>query len=230
MNLDIISTLILILVSIVIGFMLSALISNLRGSNTPRESSPSSQSSPYQEIARLWRNPKNESLLVEIDGEIHPSLDDLNENQKKELAVASGDLRTWLRIFPKPSQINQSSAFTAEMPEEPSSFPSYSPQNTFDEPEKPSLNPFQVFTRAVQESPQQAPSKSIAQQIDDILQAKLENTPFKNRGIRLVELPEEGMVVMVGLEKYKDVEDIPNEEIRNILRDAVEEWEKGETG
>jgi len=31
----------------------------------------------------------------------------------------------------------------------------------------------------------------------------------------------------VGLEKFKDVEDIPNEDIRNVIHAAVEEWEQG---
>ncbi len=188
-----------------------------------------SKSSRHNEIARLWRDRVNEDLVLEIDGKTYRSVDALSEEQQKEMVLASSDLRTWLRIFPKPAQITDSAAFTTSIDEE-SSFPSYTPQSSQDEKEQPNLNPFQVFSRAVQETPPQRPgTKSIVAQIDEILQEKLEGTTFENRGIRLVELPEEGMVVMVGLDKYKEVEDIPNEDIRNFIHEAVEEWEKGGT-
>jgi hypothetical protein len=70
------------------------------------------------------------------------------------------------------------------------------------------------------------PPKSIVAQIDDILQEKLEGTPLSKRGIRLRELPNQHMAVMVGLDQYEGVEDVPDEEIRNLIRSAVSEWEK----
>jgi hypothetical protein len=144
------------------------------------------------------------------------------------MVLVSSDLRTFLRIFPKPAQITESDAFSASFEEGPASFFSATPEQSFGEQERPSLNPFQVFSRSGPESPaQEAAWKSIVAQIDEILQEKLEGTAIKDRGIRLVELPNEGMVVMVGLEKFKDVEDIPNEDIRNVIHAAVEEWEQG---
>lgn len=227
---DLITILILVIVSLVIGFMFSNLVQNLRGGREEVGTPQLSNSTRYDEIARLWRDRSKENLLVEINGEIYQSVDDLSENHQKEMVLAASDLRTWLRIFPKAAQISESSAFTTSM-DEGSSFPSYSPQVTQAEPEKPSLNPFQVFTRATQEVPaQETTSKSIVAQIDAILQQKLEGSVFENRGIRLVELPEEGMVVMVGLDKYKDVENVPNKEIRKLIHEAVEEWEESETG
>jgi hypothetical protein len=227
---DLITTLILVIVSLIIGFMLSSLVQSLRGGREEGQTPELLDSSRYGEIARLWRDRSKENLLVEIEGEIYQSIDDLSENHQKEMVLAASDLRTWLRIFPKPAQISESSAFTTSIDEE-SSFPSYSPQIPQSEPDKPSLNPFQVFSRATQETPaQETSSKSIVAQIDAILQQKLEGSAFENRGIRLVELPEEGMVVMVGLDKYKDVENVPNQEIRNLIHAAVEEWEEGESG
>jgi len=41
-----------------------------------------------------------------------------------------------------------------------------------------------------------------------------------------MELPNKGLVVMVGLDQYDRVEDVPNPEIRNLIRIAVEEWER----
>lgn len=227
---DLIATLILVVVSLIIGFLISTLVQNLRGGSEAGQTSELLSSSRYDEIARLWREKSNENLLVEIEGEIYRSVDDLGENHQKEMVLAASDLRTWLRIFPKPAQISESSAFTTAIDEE-SAFPSYTPQAPQSEPDKPSLNPFQVFSRTTQETPsQEITSKSIVAQIDAILQQKLEDSAFANRAIRLIELPEEGMVVMVGLDKYKDVENVPNQEIRDLIHAAVEEWEEGETG
>ena len=225
---DIIWTLILAVVSLAIGFVLSTLIYNLRGAGEAGETSELAKSSRNQELARLWRDRLNENLILEIEGKSYRTVDELSEDQQKEMVLVSSDLRTFLRIFPKPAQITDSEAFTASFEEGPSSFFSTTPEGSFGEQERPSLNPFQVFSRSGLELPaQEAASKSIVAQIDEILQEKLEGTAIKDRGIRLVELPNEGMVVMVGLEKFKDVEDIPNEDIRNVIHAAVEEWEQG---
>jgi hypothetical protein len=225
---DIIWTLILAAVSLAIGFVLSTLIYNLRGAGEAGETSELAKSSRNEELARLWRDRLNENLILEIEGKAYRTLDELSEDQQKEMVLVSSDLRTFLRIFPKPAQITESDAFSASFEEGPASFFSATPEQAFGEQERPSLNPFQVFSRSGPESPaQEAAWKSIVAQIDEILQEKLEGTAFKDRGIRLVELPNEGMVVMVGLEKFKDVEDIPNEDIRNVIHAAVEEWEQG---
>jgi hypothetical protein len=90
-------------------------------------------------------------------------------------------------------------------------------------------SPFRVFARAL-EAPAKpkiaAPSNSLVAQIDDILQGMIEGTPAAGRGIRLVEMPGQGMAVMVGLERYDSVEAVPDVEIRALLRRAVAEWEK----
>jgi hypothetical protein len=90
------------------------------------------------------------------------------------------------------------------------------------------VNPVSVLARALQSevrNPAPAP-KSIAAQIDDILQEVLENSPLESRAIRLLELPTKGMVVMVGLDQYEGVEAVPDDEIKGMIRSAVAEWER----
>lgn len=90
------------------------------------------------------------------------------------------------------------------------------------------LNPLDVFARALQ--PQDHPSfplsRSIAEQVDEILQEMLETSPLRARAIRLLELPQKGMVVMIGLDQYQGVDAVPDEEIRNLIHSAVVEWER----
>ena len=73
-------------------------------------------------------------------------------------------------------------------------------------------------------APQTAPV-SIVAQVDEILQEMLDESGFVGRGIRLAERPDQGMVVYVGLEAYQAIEEVPDEEIRKLIRSAVARWE-----
>ena len=63
-------------------------------------------------------------------------------------------------------------------------------------------------------------------QIDQILQTKLEGTHLDDQGIRLVEGPEQGMVIEIGLDKYTEIEAVPDEQIRQLIRLSVADWER----
>jgi hypothetical protein len=68
--------------------------------------------------------------------------------------------------------------------------------------------------------------KSIAMQIDEILQEMIANTPFEERGISVNDAPDHGVMVTLDGNKYPGVKDVPDEEVRNLIRSAVVEWEK----
>ncbi len=82
------------------------------------------------------------------------------------------------------------------------------------------LPPLPAVPAPVKEAP-----KSIVGQINDILQEKVEGTSFEYRRIRLVESPT-GVMVQVGPDKYADINAVPDEEIRSLIRAAAAEWEK----
>jgi hypothetical protein len=68
--------------------------------------------------------------------------------------------------------------------------------------------------------------KSIAMQINDILQERMAGTPFETRGITVSDAPDHGVSVSLDGEKYAGVKEIPDESVRNLIRSAVQEWEK----
>jgi hypothetical protein len=97
---------------------------------------------------------------------------------------------------------------------------------------RPSFNPVEMIARAIQTDARTPiePPKSIAMQVDEILQEMLKDSPLASRAIKLLELPGKGMVVMVGLDQYDGVDSVPDQEIRDLLRAAVAQWEVRATG
>jgi hypothetical protein len=45
------------------------------------------------------------------------------------------------------------------------------------------------------------------------------------KGIRLQESPEGGVIVWVGMSKFQGVEDVPDEQIKAAIRAAISVWE-----
>lgn len=93
--------------------------------------------------------------------------------------------------------------------------------------QKPSMNPFKQakVLRDLQEQQGPAP-KSIPEQIDEILQEKLERTPHRGRGCRVYLGPKGGVVFDLDGKSYEGVDEVPDSEVRTIIRAAVAEWEK----
>lgn len=67
---------------------------------------------------------------------------------------------------------------------------------------------------------------SIVQQIDTVLQKRLEGTPLAGQGIRLHDSPQGGVEVYIGIQKYETIDDVPDETIKKAIRAAVAEWEQ----
>jgi hypothetical protein len=71
-----------------------------------------------------------------------------------------------------------------------------------------------------------AQNRSIAAQVDEILQEKIKGTALEQKAVRLMELPGKGMVVMVGLEQYDSLDAVPYPEVQAAIRYCVAQWEK----
>jgi hypothetical protein len=225
---DILPLLFIAVICAAIGYALGMLISSLRSSKErPGKSLPAVDSRPFIKF-QLPR--VGAGWLLEIDGEKFSSPGELNAAHRNQLMQGITELRNWVVVEQNPPppvvQSNTGSAANSSG----SSTPSHPTEPAVAEAEKNrvNLNPINVFARALQSDVKQAdqPNKSIAAQIDEILQEKLENTPLAQRAIRLMELPGKGMVVMVGLDQYDGVSSVPDPEIRDLIRSCVAEWER----
>lgn len=63
-------------------------------------------------------------------------------------------------------------------------------------------------------------------QINDILQARLADTPLAGRGIRLQESPEGGVIVLAGTQKFAGVDEVTDPEVKVAIQAAIGAWEK----
>lgn len=210
---DIVSIAIITLVGIGIGFALSGLIGSLRGDK--KGTHERTDGANRESLLHIFREDSSQSVVVEMEGERFQKPGEMNAQQQKRLGQILDSLRGW-------SADREVAEMTAAKPE-----PVQSLHNRAAEPRRASLNPVDLLARAVQSdvSKDERP-QSIAAQIDAILQEKLSSSPYKNKGIRLLEFPGRGMVVLVGMDQYDSVEAVPDEGVRALLHECVAEWEQ----
>jgi hypothetical protein len=67
---------------------------------------------------------------------------------------------------------------------------------------------------------------SIVEQVDEVLQDLLEGSSLKGKNIRLTELPNKGVTVWVGNEYYDSIDAVHDEDVKQIIRQAVKKWEE----
>lgn len=100
------------------------------------------------------------------------------------------------------------------------------------EPEKPSLNPIEFFRRGfaarrTARLQSGVSSRSFIDEIEDILQRFIRTYPsFIGQEVHVGTAPDGGIRIQVENEFYSSPDDIPDPEIRGILKAAIQEWEK----
>ena len=236
---DLSPTLLIVLgiVCIILGYVASVLINTLREETEPvgtlDEAPPGGKRGRYTPVTRLWREKKAGSLVVEIDGKSFVAPTALAESERAELEQAARDLRAWLGMGIQPASA------PVEMPVAPAAavdapgsvnlvaaaeaagvtaFPA--------PPASPDPSPEPVIPLpAPANGPLPLKSRSIVMQIDDILQDMLTGTPLARRGIKLMEDPSRGVVVMVGSQRYEGIDSVPDAEVKAVIQNAVREWE-----
>ena len=209
------------LVAIGIGFALGSLVTGSRGDRKPTEK-PKTQTVPsLVQVAGIMTDRGGKVAYLLVDGSVIRSGKDLSKDQRTRLTPYIEVVNSWFRET-QPTPMAESALGQVGADAVQGSVSVSGPADV----QRPTIKPVNILARAMVPEIPPEPLKSIVAQIDDILQEKLEGSPLSKRGIRLRELPNQGMVVMVGLDQYEGIEEVPDEEIRILIRSAVSEWEK----
>ena len=215
------ATIFLFLVIFCIGAAIGGMIERAlkRRSTPPLPISPSNINTLAEandvEILSAWRTGSNK-VWLSMDGTRLNDKAALQPGQYQRLLNLVLDLRPWLET----TQPATASAVATPQPVWPAAPAPAVPQ--------PPVKVEKKNGAPADETVQPAPVlDSIIQQIDKVLQAKLETSPFKERGIQLVEGPGGIVIVKDGINRYEGVDAIPDPEVKTLIRQAVADWEKG---
>ncbi|MCX8063265.1 MAG: hypothetical protein N3D16_11850 [Anaerolineales bacterium] len=221
---------VLVAVAVLIGFLLATVLGGKSAEPPPqaRKEGLNRQISFYSD--HQFRN-----IVIQIEGKTVASPHLLQENERRQLLLLDQTLRKWLNLQPASAE-KLAQATPKPDSTTPEATPAQEPLLFSDIPGKaispPSVEPpakrgvADWLAQALQpKSSVSEPTRSIAMQVDEILQRKLQETGWSGRGIRLMELPNKGMVVLIGLDQYATVDDVPDAEIRALIRASVSEWE-----
>lgn len=194
-----------------------------------RSSAPNKMLAPdndkmENELFHTWRDPLSGRMRIVIQGK---PVNAANELSQESLASFQQDLAELNRWAGKQLEASSASEAIIKVNSEQLVSANLPPTPTSDS--KPTrFNPLDVVAQALRSDvrkPESHPA-SIAAQIDEILQEKLEADSTITRAVRLLEIPGKGMVVMVGLDQYAGVDEVPDADVRTLIREAVAEWER----
>jgi hypothetical protein len=166
------------------------------------------------EVFGAWRTSDNK-VWLNMDGKRMDNKEALHPEQRLRLFNLVLDLRPWLETARAAAPV-------------PAAVPPLIQQGT-SEPVAV-VQPVQtknIKNTAAGEETTPPVLESIIEQIDKVLQAKLATSPFKDRGIQLIEGPGGIVIIKDGLNKYEGVDTVPDPQVKTLIQQAVADWEKG---
>lgn len=247
MSEELISTLFPILVIGLIALVVGAVVGYVLASLSRQVAPPEpNRSKSLTELARLWRDRRTGKVAIEMDGKMLSSAAALSAAQRDNLTQAADELQLWLGAgdLVGRAMMAPAAAIPDPSPPAPAAPPPAQPVPAAvkpvaaataealvaSEPEvkPPSMELRDILSRAFTTDKSKAakPLKSIAAQVDEIVQERLPGSPFKNHLITLTEMPGGGLLVKVDNDRYEGVGDVPDPEIQGFLRECVAEWER----
>ena len=210
---------IFLLLAAIIGLLIGLLVSNLTSSREKKQSPDDEaqlalQKEGFAEALRLWYSPGGKKIITELDGEFYRDFLLLSTEQRNRVLKL---LSLW-------------SLWAGEVPE---SRPQSLPEKEIDQVNHvqavpASLEPSVAEVIQREEEPAERNDKpaSIAGQVSLIIDQLLEDSPLKDKGIKLIENQNQGVDVWVGTEKFEGIDAIPYPEVQQLIRKAVLLWEK----
>lgn len=234
-----IGTLFLILAGLIglfVGLLLASLFSGKDSRKTKTKLPPVDMvKHGFADEARLWYSPAGKKLAVEMDGEYYRDFLALTQEQKKKVQRLGNLLQEWAAIpqaatepvkAPEPEPVKKS-PFAYQPVEEPLTVEAPAEEdflgNLQSVVEETGETPFMPEVASVSEPIRKL---SITEQISEVLDELISKSGLKDQNIKLMENPEYGVDVYVGLEKFQGVDAVPYPQVRELIKTAVQVWEK----
>ncbi len=154
-------------------------------------------------------------LKIQLDGDMLLNREDLQPEQRKRLIGLVVGLRPWL-----------------EDSKEKVAAPPARPASQQVEPQPVSVSPTAAPVPASVEVPTgevDYAKLSMVQQIDRVLQRNLSGHPLQAKGIRVQESITGGVNFYIGLSRYEFIDEIPDPAIREVIQQAITDWENSTT-
>jgi hypothetical protein len=237
MTQETIASLIPVILTLFIGLVLGGLIGGVIASSmqSPSQATKAPANRNLRYVAGLWQDKRSGKLAIEMEEKYYASIEKLPSRQASLIIQAFYDLQIWLNVdnITNRSGTAQSTKLGTEKPLLIKTKLLLDDDQSPDLPETDIIEPVRVDVseiviravnpkKKVKEKP-----KSIVEQVDEILQRRLADSPLSDRLIRLVDAPGGGVEVLVDAKKYEGVGDVPDPDVRNFIQECVKEWEKG---
>lgn len=191
------------------------------------------------ELLRVWRDLSDGQLIVEIGGKRFGSLGELRgANLERRFVSVVRDLDSMAEQPPTPRQ--PARAPTRREPPRRESAPHEDPPLPVDDEltgQPLSMSPGSMFRQMTRVAmghgapppTEEKPERSIADQIEDLLQERLAGSPeFSARTIHVKPSLEGGVRIEVDGAFYDGVGEVADDDVRALIQDVVREWEESQ--
>ncbi len=212
----------------VVGYLLGLLEAAIKNSNKEEEvkegtASPTGDGDEADRLEPRVLEPEalaiferlSGALKLRIDGEIVEYRSEISAEQQKRLINLIVSLRPWVEGTTKEEK-------TTPLPEDAKISTLQESKYLGDEAEVPIEIDPELENVAFA-------NLSMVEQIDRVLQKKLQGHPLEKRGIALRSALNGSLLVQVGIDEYEWIDDIPDQPIQDIIREAIAEWEEKAT-
>lgn len=215
-----------LILAAVIGLLVGLLVSSLFSSRdtkgvTPDEPPQEMMKDGFAEAVSLWYSPSGKKIVTQMDGGFYRDYLTLSPEQKARVNKLLALWSAWAgkAAEAKVDQINTpvASAVSPESADLPPIQPvlDWSVQEALKAKE----------TEALSILPAEDRPKTIAGQISVIIEKMLVTSPIKEKGIKLIENEHQGVDVWIGLEKFDGIDAIPYPDVKQLIHEAVAQWE-----
>ncbi len=231
-NLDVF---VLALFCFILGATAVGLVVYLRNNKVKTPPGKGETDPDLEELARVWRDGKSGRMVIGLDEQTYTTASALSVKQRQQMARTADWLQNWLADAgsePAPQSPETAKSTPPVPPVAVKEQGQPAPSTAAPAVQPVPARPLEALNRVFSPSPPQAQPKfkSIAAQINEILQSRLPGSPYEAVGIDLIETPDQGVVVRVGEEEFAGVDAVPDPGVRAMIKTAVAEWEEKTRG